>query len=96
VERATALAWEISIARLLGLGNYLSADPRLRFAPPIATHKTALILTLKSDSDIASKRILKREQASAHRWHLEVKLETPEQVDGEILAWITKAYELAA
>jgi hypothetical protein len=41
----------------------------------VATRKTALILTLKSDSDIASKRIARREQASAHRWHLEVKLE---------------------
>lgn len=62
----------------------------------VATRKTALILTLKSDSDIASKRIAKREQASAHRWHLEVKLEAREQVDREILAWLKKAYELAA
>ena len=62
----------------------------------VATRKSALILTLKSDSDITSKRIAKREQASAHRWHLEVKLEAPEQVDREILAWLKKAYELAA
>ena len=44
----------------------------------VATRKTALILTLKSDSDITSKRITRREQA-AHRWHLEIKLEGPEQ-----------------
>jgi hypothetical protein len=62
----------------------------------VATRKSALILTLKSDSDIASKRITKREQASAHRWHVEVRLETPEQVDGEILMWLQKAYDLAA
>lgn len=62
----------------------------------VATRKTALVLTLKSDSDIANKRIAKREQASAHRWHLEIKLEAAEQVDGEILAWLAKAYELAA
>lgn len=62
----------------------------------VATRKTALVLTLKSDSDIASKRIAKREQAFAHRWHLEVKLEAPEQVDREIMAWLKKAYELAA
>jgi hypothetical protein len=61
----------------------------------VATRKTALILTLKSDSDITSKRIAKREQASAHRWHLEIKLEAPEQVDGEIANWMKKAYELA-
>ena len=54
----------------------------------VATRKSALLLTLKSDSDVASKRIAKREQASAHRWHLEVKLETPEEVDGEIFVWL--------
>jgi hypothetical protein len=61
----------------------------------VATRKTALILTLKSDSDITNKRIMKREQASAHRWHLETRLETPEQVDREIVAWLKKAYDLA-
>ena len=62
----------------------------------VATRKTALILTLKSDSDVASKRIAKREQASANRWHLEIKLEAPAQVDREVLGWLKKAYELAA
>ncbi|MEP6635448.1 MAG: DUF5655 domain-containing protein [Acidobacteriota bacterium] len=61
----------------------------------VATRKTALILTLKSDSDLKSKRVSKREQSSAHRWHLEVKLETPEQVDQELVGWIKKAYELS-
>ncbi|HEX9629637.1 MAG TPA: DUF5655 domain-containing protein, partial [Pyrinomonadaceae bacterium] len=61
----------------------------------IATRKTRLILTLKSDSDVANKRIARRGQASAHRWHLEIKLDSPEQVDKEIGAWLRKAYELA-
>ena len=61
----------------------------------VATRKSTLILTLKSDSDITSKRIAKREQASAHRWHLEIKLEAPAQVDPEVLGWLKKAYELA-
>jgi hypothetical protein len=61
----------------------------------VATQKSALILTLKSDADVANKRIARREQASAHRWHLEIKLQAPEQVDREILAWLKKAYELA-
>ena len=61
----------------------------------VATRKTALILTLRSDSDISSARIAKREQASANRWHLETRLETPGQVDREIVTWLRKAYELA-
>jgi hypothetical protein len=62
----------------------------------IATRKTALILTLKSDRDLKSKRIAKREQASANRWHLEIRLEEPDQIDTELVLWLTKAYELAA
>ena len=61
----------------------------------VATRKTALILTLKSDVDLKSKRISKREQASANRWHLEIKLEGPEQVDRELVGWMKKAYELS-
>lgn len=61
----------------------------------VATRKTALVLTLKSDSDVINKRIAKREQASAHRWHLEIKLETPQEVDPELVGWLRKAYEMA-
>jgi hypothetical protein len=61
----------------------------------VATRKSALILTLKSDSDIVSSRVMKREQASANRWHVEIKLDGPKQVDGEILGWLERAYELA-
>ena len=60
----------------------------------IATRKTVLILTLKSDADIASARISKHEQASAHRWHLETRLEKPADVDSEINSWLKRAYEL--
>lgn len=61
----------------------------------IATRKSGLILTLKSDSNVVNKRIARREQASAHRWHLEIKLDGPEQVDQEIAAWLEKAYQIA-
>ncbi len=62
----------------------------------VATRKMALILTLKSDADIASDRIAKRERVSANRWHLEVKLATPAEVDREIIAWMKKSYALSA
>ena len=61
----------------------------------IATRKAGLILTLKSASDIANKRIARREQTSAHRWHLEIKLNAPSEVDKEIFAWLKQAYDLA-
>ena len=61
----------------------------------IATRKAGLILTLKSASDVANKRIARREQASAHRWHLEIKLHAPSEVDKEIIGWLKQAYDLA-
>jgi hypothetical protein len=61
----------------------------------VSTRKTALILTLRSAMDLSSKRIVKRQRVSANRWHLEVRLETPEQVDSQIAAWIGSAYALA-
>jgi hypothetical protein len=61
----------------------------------VATQKAALVLTLKSDRDLRSKRIRRRERASAHRWHLEIRLETPTEVDRELGEWIELAYAIA-
>jgi hypothetical protein len=61
----------------------------------IATRKDALILTLKSASDIASGRVLRRERASANRWHVEIRLERAAEVDRELTTWLNRAYDLA-
>jgi Domain of unknown function (DUF5655) len=61
----------------------------------VATRRSSLILTLKSARDIRSPRIEKREQASAHRWHVEIRLEKPADVDRQLTAWLNAAYDLA-
>jgi hypothetical protein len=61
----------------------------------VATREAALVLTLKSATDLASARIRKRERASAHRWHLEVRLAEPAEVDSELRRWLAAAYALA-
>lgn len=61
----------------------------------VATRKDAVQLTIKSATDIRSPRIVRREQASANRWHLEIRLEDPKQVDRELTAWLADAMELA-
>jgi hypothetical protein len=61
----------------------------------VATRKDALILTLKSATDIRSHRIAKREQASAHRWHVEIRLDDPSQVDAELKSWLKRSIELS-
>jgi hypothetical protein len=61
----------------------------------VATRKDALVLTLKSDRDVRSRRIAKHQQTSPNRWHLDVRLSAPAQVDSEIEAWLKRAFELA-
>jgi hypothetical protein len=67
---------------------------RVAFAG-VQTRKDALILTLKSDRDIKHRRVHKREQTSANRWHFEVRLTSPDEVDDQIRQWLRAAYELA-
>jgi len=62
----------------------------------IATRKEALWLTLKSDRELSSDRVARQEQASANRWHVEIRLKAPDEVDREVVTWIRKAYELAS
>lgn len=61
----------------------------------VATRTNALVLTLKADRRIASTRVRRAEQTSAHRWHLEIPLVGPSDVDAEIRQWLTDAYALA-
>ena len=61
----------------------------------IATRRDAIILTIKARRNIASPRIFKCEQASSNRWHLEVRLTKPADVDSELISWLKEAYELS-
>ena len=62
----------------------------------VATRKDYLILTLKSDHALASPRVFKSEQASARRFHHEVKLASPADIDAELIGWLKEAYALSA
>jgi hypothetical protein len=58
----------------------------------IQTRREFLILTVKAQVDPDSPRVTKREQASANRWHLEIKLYGPLEVDAEISEWLKASY----
>jgi len=62
----------------------------------VATRRSALILTLKSAKDIRSPRIEKREQVSAHRWHVQIRLAKPSDVNRQLTTWLRAAYALAS
>jgi hypothetical protein len=62
----------------------------------VATRKSAIILTIKSNRKISSPRIHKSEQTSASRFHHEVKLTSPADVNAEMVEWLRAAYELSS
>jgi len=62
----------------------------------VATRKSAIILTIKSDRRLSSPRIHKSEQTSASRFHHEVRLTSPADVDAELTRWLKAAFELSA
>jgi hypothetical protein len=61
----------------------------------VATRRSAIVLTLKASRDVASARVVKHERASANRWHLDVRLDGPDDVDAELVDWMRHAYDLA-
>lgn len=62
----------------------------------VHTRKNYFILNIRSDHPINSPRIIKSEQVSKSRYHQEVKLEKPDDVDAELLAWLKAAYDLSS
>lgn len=92
--------------RILGLARKLGSfeeDPkktsihlvRTTAFAGIATRKARLILTIKANADIKSPRVKKSERASANRWHIEIPLEKPTEIDNEIAGWLKNAYALS-
>lgn len=61
----------------------------------VATRQKVLLLTLKSDRDIRSRRVERHDQVSANRWHLRIRLSEPAEIDRELLGWLKAAYVLA-
>lgn len=62
----------------------------------VAPRKEYLLLTIKRDKPLKSKRVLKSEQTSRSRWHVEVKVTAAGDIDAELLGWVREAYELSA
>jgi len=62
----------------------------------VATRRAHLVLTIKGDRKLASPRIHKSEQASANRFHHEIRLTSPADVDEELKGWLKAAYSLSA
>ena len=56
--------------------------------------KQYLLITIKAAAPIPSGRIVKTEQVSTNRWHLDVKVSIAGDFDAELLGWLREAYEI--
>jgi Domain of unknown function (DUF5655) len=61
----------------------------------IHPRKSAVLLNIRSDAPIKNKRIRKVEKVSANRFHNEMLLVTPKDVDAEVTGWLKAAYSLS-
>lgn len=55
-----------------------------------------LVVTIKSEAPIRSQRLTKFEQVSKNRWHSQVRLSSPEDIDSQLSEWLRAAYDLCA
>ena len=62
----------------------------------VMTRKNTLILNIKSAAPIKHARITKSEQLSASRFHQEVKLTSPEELDSILIRWLKEAYAISS
>lgn len=58
--------------------------------------RAAVLMTIRTDAPIKSARIRKSEQASRNRYHHDLLVASPEEVDAELVAWLKTAHRLAA
>jgi hypothetical protein len=56
--------------------------------------KQHLLVTIKAAAPIRSGRVVKAEQVSKNRWHLDVKVAVAGDIDAEFLGWLRQAYEI--
>lgn len=61
----------------------------------VHTRKNYFILNIRSDHPIDSPRIVKAEQVSKSRYHQEVKIQSLDDVDAELLTWLKAAYDVS-
>jgi uncharacterized protein DUF5655 len=55
---------------------------------------TGLLLNVVTSTPLAGERIRRTEQVSANRWHNEVLVGAPGELDEEVVEWIGAAYAL--
>ncbi len=58
--------------------------------------KNWLDLTIRLNEPLSGDRVRCTEQVSRNRWHNEVRLNAPSDVDAELISWLGKAHALCS
>jgi hypothetical protein len=61
----------------------------------VVSRKGAIILNIKSAAPIQDARIIHAEKVSSNRFHQELKLTSPADIDPLLLGWLKTAYALS-
>jgi hypothetical protein len=67
-----------------GKGAFLGVHPR----------SDGLLVNIVLDRELGGERVAKREQVSKSRYHNEVRIFSPQDIDEELMGWIRDAYQL--
>jgi hypothetical protein len=60
----------------------------------IHPRKSFLYLNLRMNRPLQKERVAKSEQISKNRYHNEIKITSPDEVDAELVDWLKEAYAL--
>lgn len=58
--------------------------------------KAGILLNVRTETPLGGARIRKTEQVSRNRYHNELLLSAPSDVDDELRGWLSEAYRLSA
>jgi hypothetical protein len=69
-----------------GSGAFLGLHPRVN----------GLLVNIVLDHGLANERVVRCEQVSKSRFHNEVRISGPDDIDDELMGWVKEAYHLKA
>jgi Domain of unknown function (DUF5655) len=74
---------------------HLTAGPGTSAFAGVHPRKAAILLNVRTDTPLAGARIRKTEQVSRNRYHNELLLAVPSEVDDELAGWLAEAHRLS-
>lgn len=102
-DPGSAALWDELLGLLEGLGDHAVEVKKGslhvthgRAFLGVHPRKGALLLNIVLTERLEGERIRRAEKVSANRWHNELLVSAPGQIDAELRAWISAAYSLTS